>query len=597
MIRRWLCPALFLFTACRSVIPGLPGAASVICACYPGSALIGKNTLSVAIPIVNQGPVPLSGVTVTTISVKGGTLANTKLPYVIGTLKSGDRGVAFASFEGPFEPGRTYSMNVTGKIGNGVPFATKSDLYVPPLSPGQAIALSAIAWPHKVSGGKYPRQAPNFTPETNRNPKWAVPLGPYRPLKPSPPTKLERAQLGDPPGIVFDRNQALGIDSGLIGEPSGSTAAGIVFATGNFFASYSDGGGAFTSLDPTTIFPNDLGGYCCDQIVQYAPSIDRVIWYLQYGGGARIASASPADIRASGGTAWTYWDISSASLGYGDFDFPDLSVGDHFLYASTDAGRGLIVMRLPLDGIRDGLAVHFSYTDPKNGTMAYFGHLAQNAHDEIFWAGHNTNSSLRVFSWEESSNAYSWRDVALGSWPNDVANMTAALPDGQDWLAMLRADTVFFVAGATRVLGGPSHVNQLWFGWSAPSGSDFPAPHIEVAAVDRANNFALVSQGQAWASTDAFAYPAFASSTDGEVAMAFEYGGRSDWEQFVVGFWGDFTAWVLTSSTAGSTRYGDYVTIRPSSDHDHRYDAFGFGVNSSPRGPVNDTHYVIFGRP
>ncbi|HEY2324222.1 MAG TPA: hypothetical protein VGJ82_15290 [Thermoanaerobaculia bacterium] len=540
---------------------------------------------------------PLPDVTVTAISVKGGTLVDTKLPYAIHTLKSGDRAVVFASFDGAFAPDHTYAMTVEGTMANGIPFITQSDLRVPPRSPGEAIARSASAMPHKVSGGKYPPQTPNFRPEVNRNPKWAVPLGPHRPLKRTSETKLERAQLGDPPGIVFDRNQPLGIDSGLIGEPSGGAGGGIVFATGNFFAGYSDGGGAFTPLDPTTIFPNDLGGYCCDQIVQYAPTIDRVIWYLQYGEGARIASASPAGIRASRGTAWTYWDIPSASLGYGDFDFPDLSLGDHFLYASTDAGPGLLVMRLPLDEIRDGLTVHFSYTDPNKSTMAYFGHLAQNAHDEIFWAGHNTNSSLRVFSWKESSATYAWRDVALGSWPNDLANMTAALPDGQDWLAMLRGDTVFFVAGATRVLGGPSQANQVWFGWTAPSGNDFPAPHVEIAAVDRANDFALVSQGQVWSNTYAFAYPAFTSAADGEVAMALEYGGRTEWEQFAVGFWGDFTAWILTSSNAGSTRYGDYVTIRPGSGSDHRYDAFGFGVNSSPSGPVNDTRYVIFGRP
>jgi len=274
MIRRGFCLALFLSASCASVVPdhrGLQGIPSVICACYPGSAIIDGNTLSVAIPIVNQGPVPLSGVTVSHISVKGGTLADTKLPYTISALKPGDRGVAFASFHGPFVPGRTYAMTVEGTIGNAIPFVSKSDLHVPPKSPGAAAAHSAAAMPHKVSGGKYPPQTPNFRPETNRNPKWAVPLGPYRPLKPSTQTRLERAQIGDPPGIVFDRNQPLGISSGLIGEPSGGAGGGIVFATGNFFAGYSDAGGAFTSLDPTTIFPNDLGGYCCDQVVQYAP--------------------------------------------------------------------------------------------------------------------------------------------------------------------------------------------------------------------------------------------------------------------------------------------------------------------------------------
>ncbi|HEX3582680.1 MAG TPA: hypothetical protein VH087_13015 [Thermoanaerobaculia bacterium] len=586
--------ALFLLAACRSAAPH-PGAPGAVATSYPGGALIDERTLSVAVPIVNTGTKTLSCVTVTGVSVKGGALLYSSLPQSIRDLKAGDRAVVFATFRGRFAPEKTYTVSLEGSAGTNDPFAAKQELRLPPRSPGEATAHDGTATSHKVSGGKYPPQKPNIPPEMNQSPKWAIPMGPYHPPTRSVETKLEHAQLGDPPGIVFDRNQALGVSSDLINEPSGAAGGGIVFVSAGVVAGYSDAGNAFTTLDPTTIFPNDLGGFCCDQIVQYAPSIDRMIWYLQYGAGARIAAASPADIRSSHGTAWTYWDIPAASLGFGDFDFPDLSVGDHFLYASTNAGRGFLVMRLPLDEVRDGApALHFSYSDPKDCTMAFFGHLAQNAHDEIFWAGHNTNSSIRVFSWQESAQKYSWRDVNVASWSNDVAKMKSPQPDGQDWLSMLRVDNVCFIAGATRVLGGPSRVNQVWLGWSAASDNDFPTPHIELAALDRANNFALVAQGQIWNSGYAFAYPAFTSSNDGELAMAFEYGGGKEWGQFAVGFWGDDAAWTLTDSDAGTTRFGDYVTIRPSAGDVHRYDAFGFGISSHSGA---DTHYVTFGRP
>ncbi len=80
-------------------------------------------------------------------------------------------------------------------------------------------------------------------------------------------------------------------------EPSGGvTAGGVVFTTANWTAAYStDGGVNFTQLDPTTIFPNDTVGFCCDQIVQYVPSIGRFFWLLQ-GNGYRLAMASPQDI-------------------------------------------------------------------------------------------------------------------------------------------------------------------------------------------------------------------------------------------------------------------------------------------------------------
>ena len=101
----------------------------------------------------------------------------------------------------------------------------------------------------------------------------------------------------------------------------------MVFMTFNWRAAYSTNNGAsFTQLDPTTIFPNgDDGGFCCDQIVQYASSINRILWLLQYSTATdkkgnvrnryRLAVASPEDIKKSNGTAWTYWDFTTTQVG------------------------------------------------------------------------------------------------------------------------------------------------------------------------------------------------------------------------------------------------------------------------------------------
>jgi hypothetical protein len=57
----------------------------------------------------------------------------------------------------------------------------------------------------------------------------------------------------------------------------------VVFATGNYFAALSlDGGTHFDYLDPTTVFPTADGGFCCDQVLEYSPQIDRFFWVLQY---------------------------------------------------------------------------------------------------------------------------------------------------------------------------------------------------------------------------------------------------------------------------------------------------------------------------
>ena len=65
--------------------------------------------------------------------------------------------------------------------------------------------------------------------------------------------------------------------------------------------------------------------------------------------------------------------------------------------------------------------------------------------------------------------------------------------------------------------------------------------------------------------------------------MSFEYGGNGNFENHVVGFWGDFVAYITTSSDAGTDRFGDYVTIRraPPTENEpgNFFTAFGFGVN------------------
>ena len=105
-----------------------------------------------------------------------------------------------------------------------------------------------------------------------------------------------------PSSVVFNWNDQVGLPAGDvfgIAEPSGASGNGLIFVSFNWGVAYSsDGGSTFTELNPTTIFPNDSVQFCCDQWVQYVPSIDRFIWLMQGAsvenggvGGYRLASA------------------------------------------------------------------------------------------------------------------------------------------------------------------------------------------------------------------------------------------------------------------------------------------------------------------
>ena len=583
----------------------------------PGASLEARDRLVIALPVVNAGPGPAQNVRVTAISLQGGALIEPeKLPVDLGTIRPDESATVFATFgKGEFKPGQTYLIKVEGTFGRDIRFAVEHPVRLPPAAPGEAKVASSSSLPKTVKGAPYPPRRPNFDKEANEGSAWAVPTGSFRKPEPRPKeSSAERAPEGrqhhrvmNPASVNFFTNASLGIDGNSVNEPSGGVGGGVVFVTANSFAAYStNNGGNFTQLDPSTIFPNADGGFCCDQIVQYVPSIDRVTWLMQYRRAAgpgpnryRIAAASPADITNSNGTAWTYWDITSTQLGFGNnwIDYPDLSVGNNSLYVSFDeVGVGLTVVRIPLAEIRARTTIHFWYTDPNNSPMAYGGHLTQNAQDEIFWAGHNSNSNMRIFSWQESSTTYFWRDVSIGSWPNNNANLTSTSPDAQDWLTKLRDFPVNAVLGSTRVLtGGGKQVNQIWFAWSAPAGDNFRQPHVQWVALNRSNNLSLVSQQQIWNSSYAFSYPAIASNSNGEVGLSLEYGGGGNYENHVAGFWGDFIVYITTSTNTGSTRFGDCVTIRQDASHPERFNAFGYGMVNSG-GVRSDTHYVVFGR-
>jgi uncharacterized repeat protein (TIGR01451 family) len=592
----------------------------VVIATAPGSHLVDSTTLRGAFSVLNTGDLVADSVEITKIELPNTTVVSPALPLSVGTI-AGDASVPVSvEFSGgPFTPDQTYPLHVEGTFTiNHVRHSFVSDLTlaIPPSAPGSATVDTMSVDANAVDGGHFPHQPLGFENEVNQ-PRWTVPTGHAAPGTPTPAkTDVRPAPFGDPPAIQFDRNTSLGLTSGTtngtagsIAEPSGaSSGGGVVFATANWTAAYStDGGATFTQLDPTTIFPSDAVGFCCDQVVQYVPSIDRFIWVLQ-GNGYRLASASPSDIINSGGTAWTYWNLTPSIFGAltgTGFDYPDVSVGNNSLYVSWDAGFpcptncnwGFQVARISLSAIQASGTISIDFTDPANGRDAWGSHLMQDTGNESFWAGHEENDIVRVFSLAENSNTYFWRDVGINGWPNNA--LSSLTPDNQNWLTGSNGFPGNAIIGATRT------GNDLWFAWMAGTDRGFTQPHIEMISVDRGRNFQKTQQVQIWNDNYAFGYPALATNgCTGEVGLSFEFGGGGNYENHVVGFWGDFVAYITTGTNVGTTRFGDYVSIRQAPVTEEApgnlFDAFGYGLLKVPppgTGTNTDIHYVRFGRP
>lgn len=608
----------------------------------PGVAIEDTDTLLVAARLNNTGEKTAFKVRVESIRLDHATrVAPTKLPLLVGDLSADQSATVEADFKSAkLIPGHQFRLVLQGsyrrkgqdthdddgdddgdhdgdrhkkrkhrKENERQHFTVSSVVIVPPAAPGSAPVKTATVPSQHVTGAPFPSQPVKFDSDVNTS-RWTVPTGTFVPGTPTlTGTGAQKAPIGDPNNVTFNLNDRLGVTSGstngtasTVAEPSGATGGGVIFVAANWLAAYStDGGTTFHQLDPTTIFPNDAVGFCCDQIVQYVPSIDRFIWLLQ-GNGVRIASASPADIKNFNGTAWTYWNLTTDVFGQPGiaFDYPDLSVGTNYLYMSWNAGVGCAacdwghqVARTLLSQIQAGGSIGIDYTDPANGRMAWGAHLSQDTQEEIFWAGHNSNSSIRVFSLAEGSNTYFWRDIGISSWAN--SGLSSTTPDGQDWLNKLSDFPGTAVIGATR------SGSQLWLGWSAGTDSNFQQPHVQLLTLD--NNFNVVQQVQIWNNSYAFAYPALATNAcTGEIGLSLEYGGNGNYENHVVGFWGDFLVYITTNSNVGSTRFGDYVTIRQDPTpglNGAFFDAFGYGLDSVPPpagGTQTDIRYVVFGR-
>jgi hypothetical protein len=623
-------PILGLVLAAALAAPSAAGCRSpdVLIARGASASLTSPTTLASAVTLINQGDRAARDVRVTSISLAGGTLVVPALPLDLGTIPADESVPLHANFVGQFTALRSHVLTVEGTFEVGHDrkrFQFDAVVVIPPDAPGRGVLDSAAVHPGRVFGAPFPARRPGFGREVNGS-RWTVPTGPLVSGPPTPDrTGITRAPGATPRApepqaplaVEFDANQPMGLSSAgagtvsTIAEPSGaSNGREVVFSTVNSVAAYStNGGGSFTPLDPTKIFPPDGVGFCCDQVVQYARSIDRFLWILQGAGGYRLASASPDDIVASSGTGWTYWNLTPQVFGQPGgtgLDYPDLSIGDHFLYLSWDAGwpgcpsgcrKGFQVARVALDEILAGGTITIEFTDPPDAPMAWGGHLMQDTGNEVFWAGHNTSSSMRVFSLAEGSGTYFWRDVEITSWPNSA--LSSLTPDGLNWVAGSGGFPGNAILGSTRV------DNQLWFAWTAGTNAAFRQPHVELAVLDRSNDFQVLQRLQIWNSSYGFAYPSMATSAcTGEVGLSLEYGGPRDFQNHVVGFWGDFVLYVTTDSNVGTARFGDYVTIRqrPATRRHpgNRFDAFGYGLDARPlpaTGIRTDVHHVVFGRP
>jgi hypothetical protein len=393
-----------------------------------------------------------------------------------------------------------------------------------------------------------------------------------------------------------------------VGEPSVAMSGDVVFYTGNWYAAISlDRGKTFRFIDPSTAFQQfDPPGtsFCCDQVVHYIADIDTFVWLLQYDAPGdidnfqRLAFAKTADVAAG---RWRLFDITTRRLGVpGAFlDFPDLAVGAKALYMTTNifpqnsTKAGSAVVRIPFKSITKG-----PFRVTRFVTFDHFSiRVAQNCGATAFFAAHENTSTLRVFSWRETSRRPTSRLIAVSRWigGNGYHSRT---PDSRRWLD--RADP--------RITGATLAGNELWFAWGVNRGSNQrEKPFIQIARID-ALNLVLLENINIFDTDSATCYAGLATNSDGEVGIAYFIGGGTRFPTLVVGFLSAPRRDVQVAVSQrgplpeddGSYQWGDYLAVRLAFPNTKYFAATGYVMKGAGSGDGSNRdctpHFVIFGR-
>jgi len=599
---------------------------------FPGVGIESGDRLLVALPIMNEGKTIAQNVRVTSATLAASQRLSPKaFPVALGDIAPEHDVVFEASFSvNKLKSGNRQLLVIRGICncrdkGTPVTFTLRKYITIPMRSGESAILRFTSVKSEFGIGAPYPdTPVPGSAEErTNEEKGPPIPTGTRRGnLQPSSPqtnvvpgrfadTRSEgpldqlvrSANAVDDP-VVFVRATQTAVFAGVAPDASGASSNNVVLHSYNGQPRFStDGGVGFAGQLSRPGNPNVDGGYCCDDVIIYIPKIDRFVWLMQFwrkllpgekkdnASGPnryRVAVASPQQVIDSNGQTWMYFDLTSGLFGFGNdwMDYPDLAVGNKFLHFSANVkgvNAGRLVGRIPLSDLKNGGVINIGFT----GTpLSMASHLAQNITSTAYLAGHNTGSTLRIFSFPENSPGYSVHDVGIDTWPGyDKATVYSSLaPNGQDWLNKLNGFPRGLIIGATRLprlhcVGNKSEEgDELWLAWTAAKGGEFEQPHVQLVKIDT-SNYSKLSQEQIRNNKLAFAYPALAVNSRNEVGVAIAVGGGGSHSNFGVSIYGEPNIYLPplppTPQITSHTRYGDYFAIRRDSPNEGIFSAFG----------------------
>ncbi len=388
-------------------------------------------------------------------------------------------------------------------------------------------------------------------------------------VAPPQPARLVAAPTSAQPlapnaGFWFFAIHDLGGGASLIGETSHATRDLVTLETWNWGAGASvDGGRTWHYYNPYTLFPASYGGFCCDQVVYYDQGHDTMFWILQYSTDAsnnnaiRVAWANGADAIAK--AEFCYTDFTPQQLGSPtgtNYDQPKFARSDNDIYLEMTqygAAGGSIVIRVAATAFTPACGgVGYQWYAPGLFSPGF----TQRGYANMYFAGHVSNSTLRVFTWPES--AANWTGITT----HDVSH--TAYPQNYPYSCPRTGGTATSDWCQRRSFGGGwAHSDRIFsawvaggvltFMWDASQGNNgvggptFNYPYTHIVRINE-SSYALINEPIQWSSGFAIQYATAALDDRLHVAGTAEWGGGS--------YYQNCATWIADDLSTGYTGIG-----------------------------------------
>ena len=138
----------------------------------------------------------------------------TPLPLTVGAVRARSSAIVQAELDSQsLRGGQRYEVVMQGTYrgdgGAARSFKVRTFVVIPPPPEGSGQLGTSQVPSQKVEGGRYPPQPPRMDKDVNSGAP-PVPTNPEVPGAPTPTgTEAQRAPIGDPPAIRFDRNSSV----------------------------------------------------------------------------------------------------------------------------------------------------------------------------------------------------------------------------------------------------------------------------------------------------------------------------------------------------------------------------------------------------